>query len=85
MTAPEKVHLGVCVHAGSDLAIADTDSRWQEIHRVKSLVPVSNGYTYYRTDCGRYFLLKDEARPLSSGWLGAGCTACWHFLPKAAA
>lgn len=80
MTAPEKVHLAVCVHAGSDLAIADPDAHWQEIHRVKSFVPVSNGFTYYRTDCGRYFLLQAEARPLSSGWLGAGCSTCWKHL-----
>jgi hypothetical protein len=84
VTAPEKVHLGVSVHAGSDLTISDADLHWREIHRVKSFVPVSNGYTYYRTDCGRYFLLRTDARPLSSGWLGAGCSSCWRHLPHEA-
>ena len=81
MTAAEKVHLGVAVHKGSDLAISDTDDYWREIHRVRSFVPVSNGYTYYRTDCSRYFLLNAEARPLSSGWPGDRCVTCWKHLP----
>jgi hypothetical protein len=82
----ERIHHAVYehgVHPGSDLAISDSDAYWQEIHRVKSFVTVSNAFFYYRTDCGRTFLLQSEARSLSSGWVGALCTgACWKHLTQ---
>lgn len=87
MSAPERIHHAVYehgVHPGSDLAISDSDAYWREIHRVKSYVSVSGEFFYYRTDCGRTFLLQSEARALSSGWTGAACSTCWKHLPTLA-
>lgn len=80
-------------HPGSDLAIQvrrvtkdksvwlEIKSVWLEIHRVAKVQDCQDGLSLYITDCDRLFLVRVPARPLSSGFIGAKCQACWAHLP----
>lgn len=75
----------VTVHPGSDLAfhaqrIDHNDTLWLEIHRLAASQDMRNGVHLYRTSCRRDFLVQQDARPLSSGFLGAKCPICWPAL-----
>lgn len=64
--------------AGSDLAMRDRDSLWQEVHRVTASALLSRSSFYYRTACYRTFVVSERAYPLKSGAVkGAKCHGCW--------
>lgn len=86
MKTSTRVHV-THVHAGTDLAIRDTISRWQKVHRVESHAELSNGRHYAATFCYRVFLLNQPAYPLSSGAVaGPLFPKCWpHLISQVAA
>ena len=83
MTAPARVHIEH-VHAGTDLAIRDTTSGWQKVHRVESHAELSSGRFYAATFCHRVFVLVQPPYPLSSGAVfGPLCLkGCWNHLAR---